>query len=110
MIKLKKRYLITTLSLLIYFIGFLLLCWYLQAYCQTLIDSNDSITAFLKAYITVIYSIGFYLFLIFILSFIGYFISKFKKAEEYILGFKYLTWISLLIWFCFILYWTVIKK
>jgi hypothetical protein len=78
--------------------GFIIMEFYLYNYIMGLFNSSDNVllTIFVSAASALILT-DFYLLSVFILTIIGYFISRFNQKDDYIKAFKYLSWIHLVI-------------
>jgi len=109
MINIKKRFSIILIFNLVCTIGFILFRLFLNIYCQSIVDSNIGVLRFLKATWIFVFGIELYLLLIFIISFIGFLISKHHRKEEYRNAFKFQSIILFLLWVGFTIYCTVIQ-
>jgi len=78
--------------------GFIVLEFFLYNYIMGLFNSSDDVilTIFVSAVSAFILT-DFYLLTVFIITVIGYFISRFNEKEDYIKAFKYLSWIHLVV-------------
>lgn len=107
--KIKSRYWIITIYLLIVFLGFLLVKTFTENYIQTNFENSDGISILFVSVWTIFSNFGIYFIICLVIPLIGFIISKRLKRLESKIAFKFLTMTMLAFFILYISYWMTLR-